>query len=330
MKRSIIGVDIGSSALKIALWNGTQITRLVEEPMPEQLVVNGNVISSEALAAFLKEVLKRNKITCRRAAVLLPPNQVFVQQTELPLMTEAQLKLNLPYEFRDFITEDKDKFFFDYALVRMIQNEEGVPSGMLMMAAAVSKSLIQNYENLFRWAGLKLVRAIPVEMAYVTLLQRYELQHPEAVGKGRCIVDFGHNACRAYFFSGDAFEVMREGNRGSASLDELLADLLQTDVHIARSHKETGLQGELDRPEVQATIQDIVREIQRAVNFYNYSNPEREIQEVYLGGGGSRIEAVSHELRDMIDIRIYPMEQLLEMDSEEAISCAGAIGAALQ
>lgn len=326
----MIGVDIGSSALKLALWDGTKITRLVEEPMPEQLVVNGNVVSSEALAAHLKEVLKRNKITTRRAAVILPPGQVFVQQTELPLMTEAQLKLNLPYEFRDFITEDKDKYFYDYALVRMIENEEGTPAAMLLMAAAVSKSLIQNYESLFRWAGLKLVRAIPVEMAYVGLLRRYEWAHPEAVGKGRCIVDFGHNACRTYFFSGDAFEVMQEGNRGSASLDELLADLLQTDVHIARSHKETGLQGELDRPEVQATVQDIVREIQRAVNFYNYSNQEREIQEVYLGGGGSRIEAVSRELRDMMDVGLYPIEQLLEISGEEAISCAGAIGAALQ
>ena len=40
----------------------------------------------------------------------------------MPLMTEEQLRLNLPYEFHDYIGGEMDKYVFDYA---MIQTKEG-------------------------------------------------------------------------------------------------------------------------------------------------------------------------------------------------------------
>lgn len=45
MSRSIIGLDFGSCALKAALWDGEKITKLVEEPTPDQLVRGGVVTS---------------------------------------------------------------------------------------------------------------------------------------------------------------------------------------------------------------------------------------------------------------------------------------------
>ncbi len=36
----------------------------------------------------------------------------------LPLMTEEQLRLNLPYEFHDYIGDEMDKYVFDYAMIR--------------------------------------------------------------------------------------------------------------------------------------------------------------------------------------------------------------------
>ena len=117
MSRSILGIDFGSAALKLAVWNGEKITRLVEEPMPEQMLRDGVVTSPEAMADFVKRVLKEQRISIRRAAVLLPASRVFVQISELPLMTQSQLKLNLPYEFRDFISENRENYFYDYAVL---------------------------------------------------------------------------------------------------------------------------------------------------------------------------------------------------------------------
>ncbi len=328
MSRSIIGLDFGSRGLKAAVCTGGSITRLIEEPMPEQMVRAGVVTSPEAMADFLKKTLKENRVSVRHAAVLLPPSQVFVQLSELPAMTQSQLKLNLPYEFRDFISENRENYFYDYAVIETRTDEAGNPKTMRLLAAAVSKELIRSYENMCRWAGLKLVTAIPVEMAYTNLLRQAGENAPKEV----CFLDCGHSGHRIYFYSQGSFETARIGDQGGAGVDSLLADILDTDIHIAHVRKEANAQGELDQEQVRAYLQDALRDAQRAVNFYHFSNPERQLETGYFCGGGGRVPFVREELENMTGLRIQPITDLLGKvpDPEKAISCAAAIGAAIQ
>lgn len=332
MSQTILGVDFGSSALKLALWDGEKVLRLVEEPMPDRLVRSGSVVSAEAMAAFLRTTLKKHKLAVKRAGVILPASQVFLQRSELPPMTEAQLKLNLPYEFRDFITEDRDRYFYDYAVLNVQKDENDEPVKLELLAAAVPKELIRQYEDMFRWAGLKLKIAVPAEVAYGNLLRRYEKNHPEEAGITRCIVDFGHTGCRTFFYGGSAFETLREGDRGGAAIDDLLAELLHADPHIARAYKESNQQGELELPEVRAAVQDILREIQRTVNFYSYNNPDKDLRRMWIGGGGSRIPHLAGEIQELVGIQPIPVSGLVASPEEPSLvnTCAAAIGAVMQ
>ncbi len=327
MSRSMIGLDFGSCALKAAVWDGGKITRMVEEPMPDQMVRGGVVTSPEAMAEFLKRVLKENRISVRRAAVLLPSSQVFVQLSELPMMTQNQLKLNLPYEFRDFISENRDNYFYDYAVIETRRDETGAPKTMRLLAAAVSKELVRNYYNLCRWAGLKLVTAIPVEMAYTNLIRRFT---PKDGPSEVCIVDCGHVGQRVYFYSHGNFETARVGDQGGAGIDSLLADTLDTDVHIAHLRKEANAQEELALPQVRGYFQDALRDAQRAVNFYHFSNPDRQLELGYFCGGSSRIPFLREDLENITELRMHPISELLGLDPDKALNCAGAIGAAIQ
>lgn len=329
MSRSIIGLDFGSCALKAAVWDGRKITKLVEEPMPDQMVRGGVVTSPEAMADFLKRVLKENRISVRRAAVLLPASRVFVQISELPAMTQNQLKLNLPYEFRDFISENRENYFYDYAVMDTQTDEAGTPKTMRLLAAAASKETVRDYYNLCRWAGLKLVTAIPAEMAYTNLLRRFA---PKDGPQEVCIVDCGHVGHRVFFYSHDQFETVRAGEQGGAGLDAALADLLDTDIHIAHVRKEANVQQELDMPQVRDYLQETLRDAQRAVNFYHFSNPDRQLEVGYFCGGSSRIPFLQEELESVTELRMRPITELLGeiCDPEKAVCCAGAIGAAIQ
>lgn len=328
MSRSVLGLDFGSSTLKAAVCEGGKVVRLIEEPMPEQLVQNGVVTSGEAMAAFLKGVLKQNRVSVKRVAVILPASQVFVQISELPAMTEAQLKLNLPYEFRDYFPENREKYFYDYALIRMEKDEAGKPLSMRLLTAAVSKELIHHYENLCRWAGLKLITAIPVEMAYTNLL-RLGGGNPQG---NYCFIDCGHRGFRIHFFSNGSFETARVGEVGGSSIDELLAEQLDTDIHIARVRKEANLNGELESDAVHGRFQEILLEVQRAINFYHFSNPDLQLEAGFLCGGCSRVNYIRQTLQDLTQVPMHPIQELLGQtpDPDKAASCAAAIGAAVQ
>ncbi len=329
MGRSVIGLDFGSSSLKAAVFDGGKITRLLEEPMPEQLVRGGVVTSPEAMAGFLKKVLKKNRISARRTAVILPASQVFVKLSLLPAMTQSQLELNLPYEFRDFIAENRENYFYDYAVLETGADEAGALKTMRLLSAAVRKDVVENYFNLCRWAGLKLVTAIPVEMAYTNLLRRF---CPAGGPREVCIVDCGHVGQRVYFYSGHNFETARTEDQGGAEIDRLLSGLLDNDIHIAHVRKEANAQQELELPQVRALVQDTLRDIQQAVNFYHFSNPDHRLEMGYFCGGGSRLPFLREELENLTGLEMRPITELLgdSSDPGKAVCCAAAIGAAIQ
>lgn len=360
MANTILGIDIGSCTLKLALCRGSDILKLAEEHMPDNLVHDGRVVSAEALSEFIKASLKKNRIRARRCAVILPASQVFVRQTELPAMTDEELHINLPYEFRDFITDERDKYFYDYYVISTENGENGQPVKMTLMTAAAAKELISQYNDLCRWAGLKLVTAVPAEMALVNLIRRAQAESakpadapkkakgkkkkdaadatpPEAAvpapgGDEQCFIDLGHSGTRIFFFQGDRFDAVRSAELGGQSLDNALSEALGVDPHIALTRKEANTDGELDSPEAAELFRSISTEIMRAVNFYSYNNPGSDLSLGWFCGGGSRISALCGDIAETLNISLAPITGLIPGSPEDALSgvCYAAIGAAMQ
>lgn len=331
MANTILGVDIGSCTLKLALCSGDTILKLAEEHMPENLVHEGRMVSTAAMAEFLKDTLKKYRIRAQRCAVTLPAAQVFVRQTELPAMTHEELKINLPYEFRDFITDDRDKYFYDYYVISSQEGVDGKPGKMTLMCAAASKETIGQYNDVCRWAGLKLVTAIPVESALVNLIRRVGAGSA-AEGGEQCFIDLGHVGTRIFFFQGDRFDAVRSAELGGLNLDTALAEALSLDPHIAQTRKEANAGGELSSPQATELFRAISTEIMRAVNFYRYNDPDTDLSLGWFCGGGSRAEALCAEISSTLNLSIKPVSGMIPGSPDEALSdvCFAAIGAAMQ
>ena len=198
MSKTMLGFDIGACELKLVQWDGSKVRRALTAPMPDNLVKNGVIISYPAMADFIKETARENRVSGRDCAVILPASHAFLRRITVPAMTEEQLRVNLPYEFRDFLTLDKDKYFYDYAVNSLDRDEEGTPKQLDLTAAAVPKEVIEDYRDMFRRAGFRLRTAIPVECAYANLLRA----HGDTEGKEFSFLDLGHTAARLHIFSG--------------------------------------------------------------------------------------------------------------------------------
>ena len=72
------------------------------------------------MADFLKQTAKENGIPRGAAAVVLPGSAVFTRLCELPPMTDAQLAYNLPFEFKDYLREEKGQYVFDYSVQELV------------------------------------------------------------------------------------------------------------------------------------------------------------------------------------------------------------------
>lgn len=328
MAHKCVGIDIGSSTVDMALWNGSAVTDIISEELPEGMVRDGRVVSFDALGSFMKEVRKKHKIRIKDVALVLHNTDCYCRRFTIPAMTVDQLKINLPYEFRDFVREDKDKYNYDYAVVDLIKDEEGVPKELDLMAACMPRDIIEASAQMFERAGFKLYAAVPETMAYVNLLSRLDTGNHSHV-----ILDMGSRTFRMLMFAGSHYVADRQLDMGFADVDRAIADSMHIDPHIAKAYRESD--DEAQRlPACIDLYNSMALEVLKAVNFYNYNNRDQQLEHIHCCGGGSRLEPLMEAMRNMLPVSVENMDELLpdlnEKLREKAVFAGAAVGVAMQ
>ncbi len=330
--QSVLGIDIGGNNCKIAVREGSNI-RMISERMPENMVRDGEIASPETMAKFLTELREENKIREKNAALVLGSSQVFFRHVTLPPMNVSELTLNLPYEFRDFITNDPSDYVYDYAVDEMKKDEEDKLVQMELYAAAVSKPIVTSYTDMLRKAGFKLRMVTPAPMAYARLLRNAQGTPAEEEGKDYVLVDIGHGAIVVSLFHGTRYDSARTIDFGCNELDGIIADIKGIDPYTASSYKYTNFEGVLDEPECLALCDRMAMEVSKVVNFYNFSNPNREIGQLCYMGGGACIPQVVQALSDMVSVPVTSVDVLLPPEAsghKNSLVCALAVAGMLE
>ncbi len=317
-----LGIDIGNRSVHLVGWDGKRVSDPVVEPLPEGLVREGRIVSPAAMADFLKGVRKQNRVHAKTASLVLHTNECFCRRFDVPAMTHQQLKVNLSYEFRDFITQEKEKYFYDYAILDTL--DEG--KRLDLMAAAVAKETIGLYEDILRKVGWKLKVAVPEEIAYINLLSRFG---QEATAGSCCLLDLGHSAVAIHMFRNGRHQSGRNLDYGCAALDDAIAEQFSVAPYVACGYRETNYQDCQSLPQCQEIYNFIALEVLKAVNYYNYSNADQPVEQVFCWGGGMRIQPLLDALSGTLSVPVRSWEELLPGLEKDPGSLL-ALGAALQ
>lgn len=308
--RKIVGFDIGESSVKMVCFAGRELKKTVCAKLPDAMVANGRILSMDAMADFLRETARSNDIPLTNAALVVPGSEVFVRTLTVPAMTEQQLSYNLPYEFHDFLTEEKNSYFFDYSVRAIREDESSTPKEMELLACAILKNTVEAYRAMFRRAGFRLRVIVPTECAYGAVLEAY-YKRTGAPETDRCIVSIGHRATHLYIYCGGEFDSRREIDMGARLLDERIAEEQGVDIHLAHSYAHSNYGGVLETDYAKELYNRMAVEVLKAVNFYNYNNRGRTLRDIYLCGGGAGIEPMLRAFRESTDLALHSADELL-------------------
>lgn len=342
MAKTNLGIDIGYDTLKLALVKGTQVKKTAIVPMPDSLVKAGRVVSVESMGELLRATLKEKGLRCDRAALALPNETVFIRAVHMPKMTVDQLNYNLPYEFRDYITEELKDYVFDYAMLEESEDdaeagssavsEEGFGEGsMELMAVAAPRILLDEARMYLRKAGMKLVKAAPTVSCFQTLIRKRRPAGEED-NMEYCILDLGYQAIRMYMFRGDRHVVTRVLEVGLSSLDQVLAEVYNVDEHLAHTYLLTNYENCQQSERCINAYGNITVELMRALNFYRFSNPESHLEDIWICGGGAVIQPLQQAIGETLDLHIHQAGDLLPegVHVEQDHSLLQAIGIAME
>lgn len=335
MAKSCLGIDIGKDQLKLVLMKGETIQKTASVQMPEGLLKEGRIVSVETTGELIRKTMRENKIRCKEAAVVVSSGICFLRNVTMPEMTPDQLVYNLPYEFRDYITDELKKYTFDYSWGsgeaslkakklkknrkkkneekdENSENEEGSErKEMELLAAAAPVEDIEDIRLMARKAGLKLTFAAPEVSACENLLH-YKLKDEQDKEKEYGILDLGSTSSRLLIFKGDRHQVTRVIERGMEQVEELLADYFHIDIHLAHTWLLANHEDCVNSDVCRDAFAQISVELMRALNFYQFSNPDSRLEDIWICGGGASIEAMRQSLKESLDVNIHDAGELLE------------------
>lgn len=328
MAGKMIGVEIGNDTVKLSYVSGGVVKTIASERLPENLMLDGKIASPDAMSEIIRDLRKENKIPGGNAALVLPYRAVITNSFSMPPMSDAELKLNLPFEFRDFVGQDGAKYHYDYAVMDTVTDDSGKPEKLEIFAAAVRKDVIEKSYNLLKKAGLTLKVAVPHEMAWLNLVRSTDAEPKEL-----CIVDIGRSSTRLYIFSEGKFMMGREIEIGGQLLDEIISAEVKVDTHVARTYKESNMNEVLVMDPCLEAYNNLGVEIMRAVNFYNaYGNRGGYLQDLYFCGGMSNIEPLRTAIKKATGMTVHNISRLVPggVASGDTLVTALASGAAIQ
>ncbi|MBR2046445.1 MAG: pilus assembly protein PilM [Agathobacter sp.] len=331
MSKTVLAFDIGESTMKIAQKSGNGI-KVHAVQMPDNLMKDGIVQMPHMLSDFLKEVKRDLSLPGGECGLVVPDELVVCRSLLLPAMTEKQLKVNLPFEFSDYISGEPNKYVYDYALEEMIYDEEGKPLEMKLTGAVMSKESVTGYVNMFKNAGLKLRTLIPQEIALKNMMKAAVESGKAQADKEYCIVNLGHRSTQVYIFKGAEMVVFRTIHLGGQIVDEAIAENENVDVYVARNHKNRNYNKVLDAEYVTDTYGRIAVEVMKVINFYRFNNRESTLEEIYFMGGGSNIPALCSSIAEINEFTQKPMTELLPANVATDTDMIGviALGVLLQ
>src|SRR5262245_65179540 len=112
MPRNCIGLDIGSSSIKVVqlkeTGKGIHLVNFGIEPLPAQTIVDGAIMNQSAVVDAIRTLRGNLGLRGREVATAISGHSVIIKKIKVPQMTPAELEEQIPWEAEHHIPFSKD------------------------------------------------------------------------------------------------------------------------------------------------------------------------------------------------------------------------------
>jgi type IV pilus assembly protein PilM len=352
-EKTALGIDIGSSAIKIVQLKKEKGRVILETygeialgPYNGLQIGQATNLSNERTAEALNDLLKESKATTNQCGIAIPFSASLMSVLEFPKVSEDDLKQMIPLEARKYIPVPISEVNLDWWVVPKItenydpnKGEEEtskapVTEKIEVLIAAIHKDVLAKYNQIVTISALKTTF---FEIEFFSSL-RSVLRRDLGV---TMVVDVGASGTKVLIVERGILRTSHIINRGSQDITLAIARSLAIPIKQAEELKRKGGEGAdaaAIKEIISLTTSYILSEVSRIIiNFERkYNNP---VSKVVFTGGGSLLNDFLKEAKNVLAIDVemaspfsnveYPafLDQILKSAGPEF---AVAIGLALR
>ncbi|MBU1046228.1 pilus assembly protein PilM [Patescibacteria group bacterium] len=321
--QSFLGVDIGSSAIKVVQLKKEKGVAILETygelslgPAGGTEVGRSTNLSDKQISASLINLLEESRVNVSECGVCIPIRSALVFDMEIPKMTEDQLKKIIPIEARRYIPVPISEVILDWRIIPddpLIDDEpddiekdnrpainynnydkkdEKFKQGekVKIFVVAIHKNAIERYQNIIKQAELSL-NFLEIEI-FSTI--RSVIDHNISTV---AMLDIGASVSKLYIVEYGVVKDSHIINKGSQDISLAISRALGISIKEAEEKKraidlENPASSDKEIADVMATnLKYIFIEANKVLKRYQ-SIYNKNIKELIFTGGGSVIKGL--------------------------------------
>ena len=305
-KKSMVGVDIGSSSVKAVELQGRgkdlQLLSLGFEALEADSVVDGQIIELNAVSNAISNIFNEHKIKTTQVAAGVNGHSVIVKNIVLPQMSDGELQESFAWHAEEHIPFDISDVNLDYH----VMDRSGDAIHVLM--AACKRDKVANLKQTIQLAGKQ---PTIIDVDAFALQNCYELNYDPQPGQVVALLNIGASTTNINILNGVRSVFTRDATFGGNQY----TSLLQKELGLTFDQAESVKRG-MPLPEgaevrdvgpIMDTVSDILAlEIQKTMDFYRATveDGDSAVQKILVSGGGSKLTGLADFLARRFEVSV--------------------------
>ena len=341
-KQQMVGLDIGSSSIKLAEIEETPqgyiLNRFSQIPLVKGVIVDGVPVEQQELVIKIKDLFKQSGCKRKGIATSLSGHSVVIKKVNFPTMEESELRYVIKDEAGKYLPfDDMEAVSYDF---QILGENEFNPNQMDVVIVATKKDIVTGYTNAIEQAGyLHMIMDVDSFALETMYEENYEFEEDELA----VLVNIGASITNINVLKGGASVFTRDFTLAGNSITEAVQQKLGVTFEEAERIKIEGPGGsDEEEKELQESLlyyaDPICSEIERSIDYFRSTYGGEYIKHVLLSGGSAKIPGLVNDLTQRLSVeaemanpfkKIGYNQKALDQATIEDISPIAAVGIGL-
>jgi len=318
-KEYLLGLDIGSGAVKVLQLKDVKGTRKIErfgmKLLPTEMIVDGSIMDGLGVVMAIKELVDEQKLKNKSVALSLSGTSVIVKNISLPPMSEEELEKQIKFEAEQYIPFDINDVYLDFHILTPDDQRAEGQAEMNVLLVATKKDKLNDYANAVREAGLTPkvvdVDAFAIENMYCA---NYDVVPAELTA----LVNIGASVMNINILSGGLSVFTRDITIGGSRYSERIQQALGVspeDADAAQKRRHSGVNEVALNEAITAVDLEVATEIGRSFDYFRATSSEGDIARVVLCGGCAKVKSLPARIAEQVGIETSLANPFARLDT---------------
>jgi type IV pilus assembly protein PilM len=306
-KKSVVGLDIGSSALKAVelkpARGGFELVHVAHQNLQSDTIVDGHIIDLNHVSDCINRVWTDHGIKTNQIATSLSGHAVIVKKITLPAMSDEELDEQIHWEAEQYIPFDIN----DVNLYHEVIGSDQSAQTMDVLLVACKRDKIAQFTQVISQAGKQ---PVIVDVDAFALQNAYEVNYAPQPNQTVALLDIGASVMTINIVRGTTSIFARDISAGGNQY----TDLLQKELHLTFEQAEALKRGaqvdpnlslEQAEPAIQSVSEMLGLEIQRTLDFFRSTAVDSSaIDRMLIAGGSSKVAHLTNYLSEKFQMPV--------------------------